>query len=550
MTKSHILGFPVIGANRQMKKAVEAYWREEITAQELQKVGEEIQKDSWKLQADAGLDYVTVGDFSWYDRVLDTSAMFGVVPSRFDNVGKEIDLNTIFCMARGKAPKVKEATACEMTKWFNTNYHYIVPEIKTNQQFKLSTDYLFKSIEQAQQLHYQVKPVLLGPLSYLWLAKAKERDLNKLSLLKNLLLVYQQIIDRLQTKKIEWLQIDEPILVLDLPTEWREAFTEVYRQLNFGKTKCLLATYFGDLDENFSFIKDSHIAGMHLDFSKDLQGLVEIAKKFPNNKVLSAGVVNGRNVWKADLNKILKPLIQAKEILDDRLWVSSSCSLIHVPVNLDREKPELKVWLSFAKEKIEEIALLGKILNQGRDKFSEQLSANQAAIESRKTSELINNAIVKERVAKLTPEFAVRNNRYEKRAFLQRKKLQLPILPTTTIGSFPQTSEIRSIRQDFKSGKISEANYIEQIKKEIAFVIKKQETLDVDVLVHGESERNDMVEYFGELLSGFAFTKNGWVQSYGSRCVKPPIIYGDVARPNPMTVSWSQYAQQLTSRTR
>ena len=549
MTNSHILGFPSIGANRQMKKAVEAYWREEITEADLEKTGREIQQEGWQYQAAAGLDYVTVGEFSWYDHyLLDTSALLGVVPRRFNHNEGNVDLNTIFCMARGKAPKVKDAAACEMTKWFNTNYHYIVPEFTKDQNFRLSTEYLFNAVDQAKNLGYNVKPVLLGPLSFLWLGKAKESNFNKLHLLKKLVPVYQQIIDRLKAKNIEWVQIDEPILVLDLPEEWRDAFTHVYQTLNFGQTQCLLTTYFGDLEENFACIADTNVAGIHLDFSKNPEKLLNVAKKFPQDKILSAGVISGRNIWKADLTKTLKILQSAKEILGDRLWVASSCSLLHVPVNLEREKAELKNWLSFAKEKIAETALLGKILNASEADFSRELTENRAALESHRTSPKVNNPAVKDRVAQLTPEFAVRKNRYEQRAIAQRKKLNLPIFPTTTIGSFPQTKEIRLIRQDFKSGKISEELYVQKIRKEIAEVIKKQEELDIDVLVHGESERNDMVEYFGELLNGFAFTKNGWVQSYGSRCVKPPIIYGDVSRPEPMTVNWIQYAQQLTKR--
>jgi 5-methyltetrahydropteroyltriglutamate--homocysteine methyltransferase len=550
MAHSHILGFPSIGANRQMKKAVEAYWREEISIAELEAVGNEIEEESWRYQAEAGLDYITVGDFSWYDHyLLDTSALLGVVPKRFNQAENgKLDINTIFCMARGKAPKVKDATACEMTKWFNTNYHYIVPEFTADQNFKLSTDYLFNSVNRAQKLGYQVKPTVLGPLSFLWLGKTKEGNFNKLQLLKKLAPVYQQIIDRFKANNIEWLQIDEPILVLDLPKEWQDAFTQVYQQLNFGSVKCLLATYFGELEDNFSCIENTNVAGIHLDFSKDPQRLVEIAKQFPKDKILSAGVINGRNIWKGDLTKILKILQSTKEILKDRLWVSSSCSLLHVPVNLDREKPELKAWLSFAKEKIAEIALLAKILNSNEKEFSQQLADNNAAVESHRNSEKVHNAAVKQRVAQLTPAFSQRKNAYKQRAVLQRKKLNLPILPTTTIGSFPQTKEIRSIRQDFKSGKISETVYTQKIQREIAEVIKRQEELDLDVLVHGESERNDMVEYFGEWLNGFAFTKNGWVQSYGSRCVKPPIIYGDVSRPNAITVDWIQYAQQLTPR--
>ncbi len=339
MTQAHILGFPRIGTHRQMKKAVEAYWREEISLPELEKVGVQIQKNNWQIQAEAGLDFVTVGDFSWYDHVLDTSALFGVIPPRFKhNPQKPVSLNTIFLMARGQAPQLQETTACEMTKWFNTNYHYIVPEFNPEQTFAISTEYLFNSITLAQSQGHKVKPVLLGPLSYLWLGKAKDSHFNKLDLLKRFLPVYQQVIDRLHALNIEILQIDEPILVLDLPAEWQKAFTTVYQQLDFKGMKSLLATYFGALGDNYHFVKELPVSGIHLDLANEPELLVKIAQEFPKNKFLSAGVVNGRNIWKADINKWVGILKQAKQYLQERLWVASSCSLMHVPVDLTAEK--------------------------------------------------------------------------------------------------------------------------------------------------------------------------------------------------------------------
>lgn len=547
MSQAHILGFPRIGAHRQMKKAVEAYWQGKISQAELEQVGKELRQENWRWQAEAGLDHITV-EFFWYDHVLNTAALLGVIPTRFQRSGKAVDINTLFGMARGKAPQMQDAAACEMTKWFNTNYHYIVPEFGTDQNFAISTHYLFDYIDEAQALGYQVKPVLLGPLSFLWLGKSKLAQLNKLSLLEKLIPVYQQILARFQQKNINWVQIDEPILVLDLPQDWKDAFQQVYTQLNFGQTKCLLSTYFGDIEQNLDCLQKIPVAGIHVDCASQPERLLQLTHSIGKDKVISAGLVNGRNIWKADLNKLTEILLKAKAILHERLWIASSCSLLHSPVSLERETFELKNWLSFAKEKMAEIALLNNILNNGIEKYATALEQNKAAVLSRKNSPIVNNAEVQTRIRELTPDYAVRQSPYAQRALVQKEKLNLPVLPTTTIGSFPQTNEIRTLRQDLKSGKIDYSTYVEKIKQEIALVIKKQEELGLDVLVHGESERNDMVEYFGEQLNGFDFTKNGWVQSYGSRCVKPPVIYGDVSRPRPMTVDWINYAQSLTSR--
>lgn len=547
MSQAHILGFPRIGAHRQMKKTVEAYWQGKISQTELEQVGKELRQENWRWQAQAGLDNITV-EFSWYDHVLDTAGLLGVIPPRFQRSGKPVDLNTLFGMARGKAPQMQDAPACEMTKWFNTNYHYIVPEFSADQNFSISTNNLFDYIEEAQTLGYRVKPVLLGPLSFLWLGKTKPSQWNKLTLLEKLVPVYQQILSRFQQKNIQWVQMDEPILVLDLPPDWKQAFQQVYAQLNFGQTQCLLTTYFGDIEHNLDCLQNIPVAGIHVDCASQPEHLLQLTHLLPKDKIISAGLINGRNIWKADINKLTEILLKAKAILNDRLWIGSSCSLLHSPVSLERETFELKNWLSFAKEKMDEIALLNNILNQGIEKYATALEQNKAAILSRKNSAIVNNPEVQRRISELTPDYAVRKNPYAQRALVQKEKLNLPALPTTTIGSFPQTSEIRGLRQDLKSGKMDYSTYVEKIKQEIAVVIKKQEELGLDVLVHGESERNDMVEYFGEQFKGFDFTKNGWVQSYGSRCVKPPVIYGDVSRPRPMTVDWINYAQSLTSR--
>lgn len=551
LNPSHVLGLPRIGANREMKKAVESYWRKEISIEKLQQIGEQIEDKNWQMQVDAGLDFVTVGDFSWYDHVLDHSILLGVIPFRFQEENKKIDLNTLFCMARGQAPHVKETTACEMTKWFDTNYHYIVPEFNSTQDFQLCTDYLFASIDRALAKGYRVKPVLLGPLTYLWLGKTKEKQFNKLDLLEHLLPVYNQIFSEFHARKIEWVQLDEPILVLDLAEDWQQAYLKTYQQLNFNQVNCLLATYFGSISDHLSLIQQLPIAGLHIDCCTASLPLINDLEHFPKNKILSLGVINGRNIWRADLNKILTLLQPIKAVYGDNLWIASSCSLLHTPVDLDNETkldPEIKTWLAFAKQKLSEISLLSRALNSNEQTIIDLLKENQSALQTRKTSQRIHNNLVQNRIQSVTQKLAQRNMDYVSRAKQQRAALRLPLLPTTTIGSFPQTSDIRKIRQEYKSGKMTYEIYRQKIKQQIADVIVQQEALDLDVLVHGEAERNDMVEYFGELLNGFAFTKNGWVQSYGSRCVKPPIIYGDVSRPQAMTVEWAAYSQSLTKR--
>jgi 5-methyltetrahydropteroyltriglutamate--homocysteine methyltransferase len=551
LNPSHVLGLPRIGANREMKKAVESYWRKEISLAELQQIGQHIEEKNWQMQAEAGLDFITVGDFSWYDHVLDHSALLGVIPDRFNAKSEKIDLNTLFCMARGQAPDSEETTACEMTKWFNTNYHYIVPEFNTDQNFQLSTDYLFAAIDRALAKGYRVKPVLLGPLSYLWLGKAKDAEFDKLNLVENLLPVYNQIFAEFRARKIEWFQCDEPVLVLDLPEAWQQAYLQTYQQLNFENLHCLLATYFGSISDQLSIIKQLPIDGLHIDCCTAPEQLASCLEGFPKDKIISLGYINGRNIWRADLNEILTTLRPIRDAYGDKLWIGSSCSLLHTPVDLDNETkldPEIKNWLAFAKQKLAEISLLSRALNSNEPIIQNELHENQIALQTRKTSPRIHNTSVQNRAQSITSDLAKRNSDYSLRAQQQKLALQLPLLPTTTIGSFPQTTDIRKIRQEYKSGKISHAIYQEKIKQQIADVIVQQEALDLDVLVHGEAERNDMVEYFGELLNGFAFTKNGWVQSYGSRCVKPPIIYGDISRPQAMTVEWSAYSQSLSKR--
>ncbi len=545
----HNLGFPRIGHNRELKKAVESYWKGDIDQPTLEKTGAELRKKHWQIQHEAGLDLLPVGDFSWYDTTLDTSCLLGAVPKRFNFSSDQVDLDTLFRMARGRAPSGEPAAACEMTKWFDTNYHYIVPELDKDQNFSLSSSKLFDEVAEAQALGYRVKPVILGPLSWLWLGKCRSEDFNKLDLLDRLLPVYQQILEKLSAQGVEWVQIDEPILVLDLPEDWKQAFKKVYEQLSQSKINILLATYFGALQDNLQIACDLPVVGLHIDAVRAPAQLIPVIEALGDEKILSAGVIDGRNIWKTDLNKWLVDLKQPLQQLGERLWLAPSCSLLHTPVDLDSEDQldaELKNWLAFAVQKLHELKLLGDAL-QGRD-VTKALEDNQQAITSRQTSSRIHVDAVKQRVKDITEAMVNRNSEFALRKKAQQAQLNLPAYPTTTIGSFPQTTEIRQLRLQFKQGKISSEEYKARMREEIAFAIKKQEELGLDVLVHGEPERNDMVEYFGEQLNGFAFTRNGWVQSYGSRCVKPPIIYGDVSRPHAMTVAWSEYAQSLTDK--
>ncbi len=547
MSVAHILGFPRIGADRELKKAVEAYWHGKISRSDLEQTGKNLRATHWKLQADAGLDMVSVGDFAWYDHVLEMSVLLGVVPPRYGHTGGNVDLDTLFRMARGRAPTGEDTTACEMTKWFDTNYHYIVPEFSADQSFSLSSTHLFDHITEAQQANHKVKPVLLGLLSYLWLGKTKGENFDKLSMLDKLIPVYVEILNKLASQGVTWVQIDEPILVLDLPEQWKNAFSKVYEQLRVEGLKYLLATYFGALEDNLAIATQLPVDGLHVDLVRAPEQLESVVAALPNDKILSAGIIDGRNIWKANLEECINKVAS----IGDRLWVAPSCSLLHTPVDLDNETrldAEIKNWLAFAKQKLSETVVIKRALTEGKNAVAAELDANKQANITRQQSTRIHKPEVKERVAAATDEMANRENKYAIRAKIQQQTYNLPKYPTTTIGSFPQTVEIRKARRDHKTGNLSTEEYTKQMRAEIELVVRKQEQMGLDVLVHGEAERNDMVEYFGELLEGFAFTQNGWVQSYGSRCVKPPIIFGDVKRPNAMTVEWSTYAQSLTSK--
>ena len=553
MALSHSLGFPRIGRDRELKKALEAHWQGELDEAGLRAVGQRLRAEHWQLQKDAGIDLLPVGDFAWYDQVLGHSLAFGVIPERFRPADGKPTLETLFAMARGVTNSCcGGAHAQELTKWFDTNYHYLVPEFSADQQFALSWEQLFEEVEEAHALGHQVKPILIGPLTYLWLGKAKGADFDKLELLERLLPVYGEILQRLAAQGVEWVQIDEPILVLDLPQDWKNAFERAYNLIQREPCKKLIATYFGGLEDNLGLAANLPVDGLHIDLVRAPEQYPTILDRLPAYKVLSLGVVNGRNVWRCDLDKALEVLRHAHERLGERLWVAPSCSLLHSPVDLAREDQldaELKGWLAFAVQKCQEVAVLGRALEAPDDAAVQAaLEASRAVQVARAASTRIHKPEVQARLAATRPRHAQRQSPFAERIGKQRERLQLPVLPTTSIGSFPQTSAIRLARQAFKQGKLGAAVYLEAMHGEIREAVRTQERLGLDVLVHGEAERNDMVEYFAEQLDGYAFTRFGWVQSYGSRCVKPAVIVGDLSRPQAMTVEWIRYAQSLTDK--
>jgi len=559
--KTNNLGYPRIGSNRELKKASELYWAEKISADELIETGKEIRLKNWKLQAEAEVDLIPSNDFSFYDQVLDLTLTLGAIPARYHELAKNNSaLDLYFAMARGSQKNGQDVVAMEMTKWFDTNYHYIVPEFTKNQKFELFSEKIINEFKEANALGIKTKPVLIGPVSYLLLGKEKEEDFNRIDLLDNLLPVYFEILEKLQAEKAEYIQIDEPFLALNLTDKERSAFTKVYNEINtrFPKLKIILANYFDCFGENLETALALPVDTFHLDLVRcplQLNDILESGKLAPNVN-LSLGVVDGRNIWKNDFRKSLELIKKATDALgESRILVAPSCSLIHSPCDLDLETndqtltPEIKQWLAFAKQKINEIVLLKQFAsNEVNLENSADYKENVQANENRKTSKLIHNNEVKARVAGITASDDKRNSAFAIRRKSQIEALKLPLFPTTTIGSFPQTAEVRSWRARFKKGELTAQEYNDLIEKETEATIRFQEETGIDVLVHGEFERNDMVEYFGEQLDGFTFTKNGWVQSYGSRCVKPPVIYGDVSRPNPMTVKWSKYAQSLTPK--
>ncbi|PHV28450.1 5-methyltetrahydropteroyltriglutamate--homocysteine S-methyltransferase [Janthinobacterium sp. BJB426] len=500
---THILGFPRIGAARELTLALESHWRGELSEAALEATGQQLRARHWALQRDAGLDYVTVGDFALYDQVANHIQLLGCEPARFNFTPEQSPLARYFTMARGEAThadcghahhsNAAGTAALEMTKWFDTNYHYLVPELSPQTRFSLAGERLLAEVAEAQALGHQVKAALIGPLTFLWLGKEKtpgESGFDRLALLEQLLPVYGALLDRLKQQGVTWVQLDEPILGLDLPSAWRSAFESTYWQLNQVGVNILLATYFSPLEENLSLTCRLPVAGLHVDGIRAPHELISVTDWLPAHKVLSVGIVDGRNIWRTDLDAALAVLRPLAAKRNGHLWLAPSCSLLHVPFSLAAETEldsEIKTWLAFATEKLSEIAVLKDALEGHPDDSA-----------------------------------------------------------LAALATFRQA--IASRRASHKRGELGSAEYEAQMCAEIAHAVGRQEALGLDVLVHGEAERNDMVEYFGEQLDGFIFTRHGWVQSYGSRCVKPPVIYGDVQRPAAMTVAWTVHAQSLTNK--
>ncbi|ALH80974.1 5-methyltetrahydropteroyltriglutamate--homocysteine S-methyltransferase [Sphingopyxis macrogoltabida] len=550
------LGFPRIGPRRELKHALESYWAGKSSLADLRAAAAGLRASAWARQKALGADILPSNDFSLYDHVLDTSALIGAVPRRYDWDGDTVDPDLYFAMARGSQADAGHAgcthaaadtTAMEMTKWFDTNYHFLVPELTAGQTFRIASTKIFDEYEEAKALGYPTRPVLLGPVSYLMLAKGKA--VEPLALLPQLLDTYAEILGRLAGAGAEWVQIDEPCLVLDLTDEQRTAFERAYARLATSGPKLMLTTYFGGLGDNLDLVAGLPVHGLHLDLVRAPGQLEPALQKLPPHVLLSLGVIDGRNVWRANLPDLywrLKDLAGRRDLI-----LAPSCSLLHVPVDLALETaldPEIAQWLSFAVQKIEELAALAKALNEGEDASFAAFSASRIAAVARQTSPKIHDPAVAARLAALDENAARRTSPFAARREVQQARLSLPAYPTTTIGSFPQTPEVRKARAAHLKGEIDDAAYARYLRTETRAAIRWQEEIGLDVLVHGEFERNDMVQYFGEQLAGFAFTRAGWVQSYGSRCVRPPILYGDVSRPAPMTVDWWRYAQEQTER--
>ena len=548
------LGFPRIGPRRELKFALEKFWAGTISQDELEEAAQGLRTATWARQKALGVDWLPSNDFSLYDHVLDTSVMLGAIPARYDLAsGQPAGLETYFAMARGATGGATcghahgSVTAGEMTKWFDTNYHFIVPEIEPETRLQLGHIKPLQDYLEAKAQGFETRPVILGPVT--WLSLAKEYGSDPFDLLEEVLALYATVLARLDEAGAEWVQIDEPILVTDLTDRQRRALTRAYAKLGRAGPKIMLATYFGGLENNLSLAASLPVAGLHIDLARAPEQLDAVVKAVPQNRLLSLGVVDGRNVWRADLAALLdrlEPLAAQRDLV-----LAPSCSLLHVPVDLQLESKlddELKQWLAFAVQKIEELDLLRRALANGRKSVAAELAASARATEARKTAARIHDRTVSERIAALTPDMRERRAGHTERAKTQSEVLNLPLFPTTTIGSFPQTGAVRKARAEYNRGALDGKSYDAFLHQETERAIRWQEEAGLDMLVHGEFERNDMVQYFGEKLAGFAFTVNGWVQSYGSRCVRPPILYGDVSRPEPMTVHWWRYAQGLTDK--
>lgn len=564
MIKTHILGFPRMGEHRELKTALERHWRGELPATELEAQAAALRARHWKLQQDAGLDHVTVGDFALYDHVAHLIQLFGCEPARFGFNGQETPLQRYFAMARGITTTHAHTEACgcsgthvdgvpalEMTKWFDTNYHYLVPEFDSATEFSLNAERLLAEVDEAIALPASPKVALLGPVSFLYQGKSKQEDFDRLVLLKRLLPAYEQLLTRLAARGVTWVQLDEPILGLDLSPAWQDALRLAYARLGVVGQPLLLATYFSPLGDNLALACELPVAGLHVDAVRAPEELLPVALRLPLDRELSVGIIDGRNIWRSDLDQALSQLNKVRELRGGRLWVAPSCSLLHVPFSLRHDAAldtELQGWLAGAVEKLDELRVLKRALWGDEASVARELAESRIARANRVTSRRVRNGTVAARLKALPADADQRRSPFPARQAAQRQRLRLPAFPTTTIGSFPQTPEIRAARAAFKRGTLAEPAYREAMQREIQLAVSKQEALGLDVLVHGEAERNDMVEYFGEQLSGVAFTANGWVQSYGSRCVKPPVLFGDVSRPKAMTVDWTVFAQSLTDK--
>ena len=539
------IGYPRIGPKRELKKALEQFWKGEIQEQDLHNVAKNLRKQNWQIQKSSGVDLISSNDFSFYDQVLDAICLLGAVPKRYKWDGQEVNLTTYFAMARGSQTADLDVPALEMTKWFDTNYHYLVPELSAEQTFKLSSNKPFEEYEEAKQAGFDTKPIILGPLTFLLLAKGID-GFNTINLLDKILPIYKQIVEKFSQLGAEWIQIDEPILVKDLDSNVVSKIKDTLNQIKgaAGNCKILLATYFEDLNEDVkNQVFESNVDVVHLDLVRGSKNK-EYVKN--SNKKLSLGLVDGRNVWKTNLQEKINFI---KGNISNDVIIASSCPLLHSPYDLELEQKvpvEIKRWLSFAKQKLLELNVIKGFINEGSHR--EALDNNAADIHDRETSKLIHDNAVKDRIKTINKSITERKSSYVDRAKIQKNIFSLPKYPTTTIGSFPQTTDVRQARAKFKRGELDETSYEKFLEEKTIDTIRKQESIGIDVIVHGEFERNDMVEYFGEQLKGFTFTSSGFVQSYGSRCVKPPIIFGNVSRPKPMTVRWSKFAQEQTKQ--
>ncbi|MEA4918283.1 5-methyltetrahydropteroyltriglutamate--homocysteine S-methyltransferase [Proteiniphilum sp.] len=553
--QTNILGYPRIGNRRELKKACESFWAGNITENELLKTGAAIRQQNWTLQKKAGIDLIPSNDFSFYDQVLDTTLTIGAIPPRYASLQND-RLALYFAMARGYQRDGMDITAMEMTKWFDTNYHYIVPEFTKTQHFSLFYNKALEEYREGKAQGIETKPVLLGPVSYLLSGKEKEEGFHRTDLLDRLLPIYIEMLKELEEAGAAWVQLDEPFLTTDIDEQTKRAYTEAYSAIRKAcpGLKLLIVTYFEGLRDNTALAVQLPVDALHIDLVRAPFQLDDVLSQLPEDKILSLGVVDGRNIWKNDFDQSLTMIGKAiNKLGEGRVMIAGSSSFLHVPYDLDLEAnekaltPEIKQWMAFARQKVEELALLKK-LAKGDPSVRDALETNRRVMNDKGTSSLIHNKRVEERCATVPDDDTKRKSPFSERKSIQQQVLHLPSYPTTTIGSFPQTKEVRSWRAKFKKGELSAEEYDLLLKAETRRTIEWQERIGLDVLVHGEFERNDMVEYFGEQLDGFVFTQNGWVQSYGSRCVKPPVIYGDVSRSHPMTLYWTNYAQSITSR--